>query len=252
MVVGLTGTEGLEGRATSRWGGAMLIRIGLGVLALLCACATSLPAPDPGKSSAWGYLHLVPIDGVGQKGSGSGGYGDRAMRDVELVDYSRPGFAVVYLDGPLVPGAQARFSIRSGLRTRLEPRRLAVGLGSAIEVTNASDRTHTLSCPAARLIRRLAPGETVEIRVAEPGEVQLFLLDEPGAKALAFVAPGPHAVITEAGRFSLENVASGQRTLHAWHPRFPPASRTIDLAPNSITRVDIHMGVERSSLGAQQ
>jgi len=229
-----------------------LIRISVAVLALLCACATSLPVPDPGKSSAWGYLQLVPLEGVGHKGSGSGGYGDRAMRDVELVDYSRPGFAVVYLDGPLAPGASARFSIRSGVRTRLEPRSLAVGIGSAIEVTNASDRSHTLSCPAARLIRTLAPGETVEIYVTEPGEVPLFLLDMPGAKALAFVAPGPHAVITESGRFSLENVAPGQRTFHAWHPRFPPASRTLDLAPNSITRVDIQMGVEGSFKEAQQ
>jgi hypothetical protein len=230
----------------------MSSRIGVAVFALVCACATSLPVPDSGKSGAWGYVHLVPLEGVGQKGSGSGGYGDRAMRDVELVDYSRPGFAVVYVEGPLVPDAPARFSIRSGVRTRLEPRRLAVGLGSAIEVTNSSDRTHTLSCPAAGLIRTLAPGETAEIRVAEPGEVRLFLLDVPGAKALAFVAPGPYAVVAKSGRFSLENVAPGHRTLHVWHPRFPPASRTLDLAPDSVARVDIQLGVERAFKEAQQ
>ena len=77
-------------------------------------------------------------------------------------------------------------------------------------------------------------------------------LSPVAAKALAFVAPGLYAVVAKSGRFSLENVAPGHRTLHVWHPRFPPASRTLDLAPNSVARVDIQLGVERAFKEAQQ
>ncbi len=214
--------------------------------AALSACATGAPPdPPPGSATAWGFVRLVPRAGVTPRAPGAASpYADPALRDVEFVDYSRPGFAVVYLEGTHSPAGTASFHIRDGpLRPYLEPAHAAVGVGGTLQLTNSSARAHLLSLPDAELVRRLEPGEALEIELSEAGEHPVFLLDAPEELGRLFVAPGRFAVASEAGRFELRDLPPGRLRLRAWHPRFPPISRDLELAPGRAVRVDLEMGV---------
>jgi hypothetical protein len=163
---------------------------------------------------------------------------------VEFVDYAHPGFAVVYLDGRSSTGGTADVAIRaSKLRTRIEPHALAVGAGGMLRIRNQTAAAHVLSFPAASLVKRLAPGEELEIPVPTPGRQSLFLLDVPDSEATVFAAPGPFTVVGDDGRFELRDVEPGRLRLIAWHPRFPPAFRWVDLAPGGMVQTDIELGV---------
>jgi len=214
------------------------------------ACATGAPAPpSAGTATAWGYLRLVPHEGVTPSKPGSSPYADRRMRDVEFVDYSKPGFAVVHLDAGPSPGGSAQLEIRtSGVRTRIDPPQAAVGAGGAVVVTNASGAAHVLSAPMLGLVRRLEPGEQVELAVPTAGEQSLFLLDVPRCESTVFVSPGPFVVVSADGRFELSGLSPGRHALLAWHPRFPATRAALELAPDSVVRVDLEMGVDQSDV----
>lgn len=219
----------------------------LGASLLVClACASAPSAPTPGRATLFGDLKLVPRDGVHMPASNDGAYGDRRLRDVELVDYQRPGFAVVWLDGAPAPGTGARLTIRANeFETRLEPAWAALASGGTVTLVNASPEAHTVSCPSLGLVQRLAPGDELALRVAEVGAHGLFLLDQPQIEGGVFAAPGPFAVPTQTGRFELRDVAPGAARVHAWHPRFPPVERSVDVAADQTLRIDLEMGVGR-------
>jgi hypothetical protein len=213
---------------------------------LLAACAGAPPPPAPGRSQAWGELRLVPREGVSAS-SGGGSYGDRRLRDVELVDYSKPGFAVVYVEEAPAPAGELALRVRADrVGTAIEPAHGAVGAAGRIVVHNESPESHLLSYPAAGVVARLEPGETAELAVPRAGEQGLFLLDVPDAAATVFAAPGPFAVVSSAGRYALRDLAPGRRELRAWHPRFPPAVQPVELAADAAVRVDFELGVGRS------
>jgi len=186
----------------------------------------------------------VPHEGVTPGGSGDAAYSDRRFRDVDLVDYSQPGFAVVYTDGP-VPAGGAELTIRSGAaRSRLDPPQAALGSGGTIVVRNATSEPHVVSFPAAGYVASLAPGEKAELAVPEPGELQLFLLDEPGVEARLFASPGPFSVAARTGGFALYDLAPGRHELRVWHPRFPTASRWVELPADGVVEVELAVGVQ--------
>ncbi len=221
-------------------------------LAFSClACATGAPAPPrEGTGTAWGYLKLVPREGVTPHQAGGSPYADRRMRDVTFVDYSKPGFAVVYLDaGPSVGGSAELLIRTTGVRTRLDPPQAAVGAGGVVVVRNASAAPHVLSAPALGVVRRLEPGEQVELALPDAGEQSLFLLDVPRSESTLFVAPGPFAVVSAEGRFELSGIVPGRYAVLAWHPRFPPARASLDLGPNRVVRLDLEMGVDQHGGG---
>jgi hypothetical protein len=235
-------------------------------VALLCACASSLPTPAPGRAAAFGAVRLVPRAGVTPATPGSHSYGDREFEGVEFVDYSKPGFVVVYVDTQDAPqragserssssqpraGDRALLSIRSGVTHAIfDPPHAALGAGGEIEVANQSDATHVVSCPAAGLVKRLAPGESIAIAAATPGEWPVYLLDVVGEQARIFAAPGPYRVVSSAGRFELLDLEPGRTHLRAWHPRFPPASAWVDLALGKSQRVDLELRVDQHDEGA--
>jgi hypothetical protein len=219
---------------------------------LLCLLAGSCALPpriaDPSRSGVWGYLTLVPHEGAAPAGATP--YGDRRYADAELVDYSKPGFAVVYVEDGAPPAAPAGVAIRAGRAgARLDPAHAAVAVGSELRVANETGEPHVVSCPEAGVLQRLAPGESVGIRAARAGELSLFVPDAPGAASRAFVAPGPFAIVSATGRYELLDVAPGSHRLRAWHPRFPPGERRIELAPGRVERVDLALGVGLAEAG---
>jgi hypothetical protein len=222
---------------------ATVARLALAPLVVCLACAGT-PAPSPGKASVFGTLRLVPHAGAPHASGGGGSYGSRRMRDTSLVDYSTPGFAVVFLAEGAQPAGEAAISIRdTRVEPRLEPEALAVGAGGRIRIENASSAARILSYPAAKLVKRLAPGEKLELAVPREGEQGVFLLDVPDAGATLFAAPGPYSVVSTSGEFELRDVQPGTHVLRAWHPRFPPVKREIALSPDQSLRVELEMGV---------
>jgi hypothetical protein len=214
---------------------------------LLCfACASAPPTPTPGRGTLFGDLRLVPHAGVTLPAKGGGAYGDRRLADVELVDYARPGFAVVWLDGAADTGASARLAIRANeFETRLEPAWAAVGAGGTLDLLNITREVHTVSCPSLGIVRRLEPGQALVVVVPDAGAHPLFLLDRQEVEGGVFAAGGPFAVLSNTGRFELRDLAPGAVRLHAWHPRFPPVERGVEVVADETRRVDIEMGVGR-------
>jgi hypothetical protein len=220
------------------------LAIALSAALAVASCASGPPVPPPGRSAAWGTVRLVPREGVTPGGGDADSYADRRYGEVSFVDYAHPGFAVVYADGGPPSGDRVRIEIRSGATgPGLQPDRAAVALGGTIEVANATDESHLLSAPSARVVRRLEPGEVVELRAVAPGQQQLFLLDRGDISALLFASPGPYTVVSSSGGFELGDLDPGRRTLRVWHPRFPPAERVVELAPSRATRVDFELSV---------
>jgi hypothetical protein len=213
------------------------------LLALQLACATA--GPVPGKSHVFGTLRLVPHAGVEVPKASGGAYGSRRMRDVELVDYSTPGFAVVYVAESAPPGGTAEIAIRdTRVEPRFEPSELALGAGGHVTIVNSDDEAHLLSYPAAGIFQRVRPGDKVEVDVPGSGEQRVFLVDVMSADATLFVSPGRYAVVSSTGDYELMNLEPGAQVLRAWHPRFPPVSRQIELAPDARLQVDLQMGVD--------
>jgi hypothetical protein len=222
-------------------------RAWIAVTLFASACATTPPAPQRGTGTLYGDLRLVPHEGVTMPDASDGAYQDRRMRDARLFDYSQPGFAVVYLDGPARAGERAEVSIRANdFETRLEPAWVALAEGGTVAVHNATNEVHTVSCPSLSKMARLAPGDTFELRAGAPGAHPLFLLDRPQVESGFFAAPGPYAVLTRDPRFELRDLPPGRFELHAWHPRLPPTARPVDVRADELVRVDLELGVGRS------
>jgi len=223
------------------------------VLAGGCAAATTSVAP--GTSALVGTVRLVPHEGVTPPSAG-GSYADRALRDAELVDYAKPGFAVVSVAGLVSPGGTARVALRSTrFVSHFEPRYAALGVGGSIAIRNDDSRPHVLSCPSAGVLTSVAPGAEITLPAARVGELRCFA---PGAadgggepiETTLYVAPGPYAVVGPDGGFALEGLRSpaSERgspaiTVVVWHPRFPPLERPVSLTPGSIERLELELQV---------
>jgi hypothetical protein len=218
-------------------------------LGSLMSCA-SAPPVESGSGSAsgavWGYVRLVPREGVAEATGGAHAYGDRDLTGAQLVDYSTPGFAVVYAEGDSSAGERAPVAVVMGpTGVRLEPPHAALGVGGTLSIANQTSEAHVISCPRASLVRPLSPGESTEIAVDAAGEWPVFLLDVPGEQARVFAAPGPYQVVSPTGRFELEEIPPGNVRLHAWHPRFPGASAQADVLADDSVQVDFELRVDR-------
>lgn len=220
-------------------------RAALAVALTALACAGALPPPPAaGTASVWGTLRLVPREGVTPGSPGRSAYGDRRLRDVEFVDYEKPGFAVVFLERGPAPGGELRVSIEEERgRVRLDPLHGALGAGGVLVVANRTSEEHVVSDPTAGMLRRVGAGEELAVTAGDPGIHSIFLLDAPGAEATVFVSPGPYSVASERGRFELRDLAPGPARLRAWHPRFPTASRPVDLVPGRVLQIDLELTV---------
>jgi hypothetical protein len=216
---------------------------GLALLALSCASAPSV-APD--ASAAWGYVQIVPREGV-SAASGDAAYGDRRLAGVRLVDYSSPGFVVVYADGaPTSAGGSTRLLLRDrATGPRFEPELAAVAVEGTIEVRNETAAPQVVSARENGRLVRIEPGDAVTFPASGAGEHHFSLLSAANVDARVFAAPGPFTVASESGRFELAGLPPGRHRLVAWHPRLPATAHWIDLSAGETRRLDIEIGVDR-------
>jgi hypothetical protein len=214
-----------------------------------CASPPARPAtPAPGTAAIAGTVRLVPHEGLPSRAVGNA-YGDRRLRDVELVDYSKPGASVVYLDLGARPGGSADVSVEGSLAgARFSPRLAVVGAGGEVVVRN---RTHTevvVSAPAVELVERIAPGARWTVRADRAGPLEIFLLGTD-APARVWVSPGPWAHPDASGHYELSGLAPGRATVRAWHPRLPSAAAEVELRAGETSTVDFEIGVGRGEGG---
>lgn len=218
---------------------AIAFAIGLGA----CASSPEVPAV-PGRAAVTGTVQLVPHDGAPAH-SGGGGYGDRRLRDVRFVDYSTPGFTVVYLDAGERPGGTQHLAVEPGMGgVRLRPDTGAVGVGGQIVIENRADREAVVSVPALAGVFRIVPGGRIDLPAERPGPFEVFLIGSE-EHATVWASPGPWVRVDRAGRFVLPDLPPGRFTLRAWRPRFPSASVDVRLEPDQITNVSLEIGVGR-------
>lgn len=216
------------------------------VLGILCAtsCAAAPIATIPGTGAVFGLVSLVPREGVTPSSGGSAAYNSPALRDVHFVDYSRPGFAVVFVEGLAAPHDNVRIAIQDSRHVaRLEPRDTVVGQAGSIEIVNETARVQAISSPVSAALYRLEPGESVEISEPAAGLHSLYLLESAEVTARVFVAPGPYAVVSSRGKFRLDGLPPGEARIHAWHPYFPETEKRIEVPPDGAVRLDFELGV---------
>ncbi len=221
---------------------AAMIAAALGWLA---ACGGSpLATPAEGTAAVAGTVRLVPHEGVPSQ-SQSDAYGDRRLRDVQLVDYSKPGASVVYLDLGARPGGSAQIAAEESLAgARLSPRFAVVGAGGELVVANRTRGEVVVSVPALERVERIAAGSEWVVRAERAGQLEIFLLgsDEP---ARVWVSPGPWVRPDATGHFVLTGLPPGRVALRAWHPRLPSAAAEVDLRPGETAVVNFEIGVGR-------
>lgn len=217
------------------------------LISLHAGCST-VSRPISGTGTLFGFVNLKPRHGVVPGLQGAASYSDRRYRDVEFVDYRYPSFAVVYIDGEPINGEVVNMTLRSfGSVLGFDTPYAVGGVNSEIRVQNADKQPHTLSCPQAGFLKRLREGQEAIIPIKASGEMIVFVLDARGLQATVFAVPGPYSVVSKEGRWELNNLSIGRRTLHAWHPRFPPVSRTIHVLEDEVSRIDLDMGVDSLS-----
>jgi len=213
-------------------------------------CAHRPAPPAPGLSTLTGRVEVrAPVPSAAE-GSATASYGDRRLRDATRVDYSRPGFAVVYVEtdppdpAPAEDGsAPARVTLSSGTtRLRVDPAELAMRTGAVLSIHNASPAAHVISIPELGRVTPIEAGEQIRIAVDVAGELSLYVLDHPGSRVHLFSAPGPFVRLPDSGRFALTDLPPGRRRLHAWHARLPPTSVDVELLPDRIEDVDLVLG----------
>ena len=216
----------------------------IAIFLLFFGCVSVSP-PASNTGTVWGYLSLKARKGVNPGNQASGGYSDRRYRDVEYVNYRAPGFVVVYMDGPPSPAGTVYVELEHG-RHDLSFNSLytAVGVNGTIVIKNSDQRDHILSCPMAKFLRRLEPGEEVSIATEIPGEYKIFVLNGDGPETTVFAASGPFTVVSPTGRWELPNQAPGMWRLVTWHPRFPPTSLPIEVVEDAVHKYDIEIGVD--------
>jgi hypothetical protein len=224
---------------------AAIVATAAAVALLSCATAPAAPVPDAGTAAIAGTVKLVPREGAPHSGGAGGAYGDRRLRDVQLVDYSKPGASVVYLDLGQRPGGRAELAAVDSLAgARLEPKFAAVGAGGEVIVANQTRGEVVVSVPAVDRVERVAAGASLALRADRAGPLEIFLLGaaEP---ARVWAAPGPWTRPDASGRFALTGLAPGRATLRAWHPRLPSASAEVDLRAGETATVNFEIGVGR-------
>jgi hypothetical protein len=211
----------------------------------LAACAAPQLVTSPaGTAAVAGTVRLVPHEGVPSHPP-SDAYGDRRLRDVQLVDYSKPGASVVYVDLGARPGGSAQVAAEESLAgARLNPRFAVVGAGGEVSVTNRTRGEVVVSVPALERVERIAAGGSFSVRAESKGPLEIFLLgaEEP---ARIWVAPGPWVRPDANGHFVLTGLPPGRAALRAWHPRLPSASAEVDLRAGETAVVNFEIGVGR-------
>ncbi len=159
-----------------------------------------------------------------------------------------PAAALVYLEGP--PAAPPRDEVveirQEGLQFR--PRAVAVQRGMRVSFPNLDKEYHNVfsySKPKRFDLGRYPQGETREVKLDQPGLVRVYCEIHEHMRAYVLVVDHRYYAAAEAdGRFSIADVPPGVYTLVAWHERFEPVRRRVEVKTG---RVEIDVTFTRAA-----
>jgi len=221
--------------ASSVWAGI--------ALALLAVGCRGFPRPAPRSGTLWGYATLERREGVKPTHKHDPVYKDPRFANVETVDYGKPGFMLVYLEGPPSPAGTTVFAIGDA-REGFDRKSDVVGVGGEIVLTNVGSRRRVVSCPDAGLLEAIEPSHELRIAASKVGAWEVSLVDSPVDSTLVFVSPGPFTIVSESGLWALRDVSPARGTIHVWHPRLPGTSRPVEVLEGVVTRADLVVSVD--------
>lgn len=217
--------------------------------------------PAPGTANLVVEVRAEPKRGaLAFLDSGGGLYDTRAAtggepdRDYELVPYSQLDQIVVWIE-PLtdVPLAERPVLTTVSLRPVTDkpagwrPPLWVASTSTPVGFTNDSDaalEVYSVSDGNVFELGSLAPGQTVQRRLASAGGVELIDARSLEVLAEVRVVEAYDAAQTYAGRpVRFLNLPPGEYRVRVWHPRLPGAQRRVDLAANRSAEVWLKIGV---------
>lgn len=152
------------------------------------------------------------------------------------------GNAVIYLEGRGPRGAPVRLDMTLDGRS-FTPRVVVVPVGSTVRFPNRDPFNHNVfsqSDPNDFDLGLYGRGESADHRFRYPGIVQVFCNIHPRMSGFILVRDNAYVAQPGAdGSYTIENVAPGTYTLHAWHERVPEVTRVITVPAGGLTGQDV-------------
>lgn len=124
-----------------------------------------------------------------------------------------------------------------------EPAWCSIPVGTRLVLRNDSGVFHTPFSPDPNGGFRLdpvRPGQTTELTLTRPGELQLFCELHSEATAVVMVLPvGEYAEVSEAGHFRFSSLPSGSHLLSYWHPVWGSGQRRVEIPQHGYVQVEL-------------
>jgi plastocyanin len=126
------------------------------------------------------------------------------------------------------------------------PRVVVVPVGGTVEFLNNDRLLHNLHSRDARenppFNRTQPKGRTIPVVFKKPEIVRVDCDLHPWMRAWVVVTEHPFYTRTnDQGDFTLDNVPTGQYTLHVWHERLGTVTRDVTVADTGVTPVTVEM-----------
>lgn len=156
--------------------------------------------------------------------------------------------AVVYLQGRIAGAPPAGYVANPDMMqqdTAFVPSTVALQVGGEVSFPNSDPFFHNVfSYSSAKRfdLGRYPEGESKVVTFDEPGVVEVFCEVHDFMRGAIIVTENPyHAVVDEAGNFSIAGVPAGEYTLVAWHADHRMVERTVTVTDGSDTRIEVEL-----------
>lgn len=172
--------------------------------------------------------------------------GPGARPPVPVVDEMRN--VVLYVQRAPVPeNMQPARAFMTQDDEQFTPRVLPVFRGTTVDFPNADDVFHnvfSLSSAKAFDLGRYPRGASRSVTFDKSGTVQVFCHIHSDMSGVVLVLENPYfAVPTDGGRFTIDNVPSGDYTVVGWHERVKPITRTIRVIAGETVKLDFNIPI---------
>jgi plastocyanin len=153
--------------------------------------------------------------------------------------------AVVYLEGAAAaPRGAPAFIVMDQRNLAFVPGVLPVVRGTVVEFRNSDAVQHNVFSPSATAgkfdLGTYARGAVRQVTFEEPGEVLVLCNIHMEMQATILVLRDPYFATADAdGRYAIDGVPAGTYTLKVWHRRWQSLTRSVDVAADGPTTVDV-------------
>jgi plastocyanin len=215
-------------------------------ISLAIALVVAETAPSPSAKQ-------MPTRGVSAPASSDEVAGPVGRIDGRVIVAGDGGLVVVVVaDGAETTRALPRtFEIEQRKR-KFAPEAIVVEVGDFVAFPNRDKEFHNVFSvtPGSVFDMGLYQGGTSRaVRMATPGEVDVYCNIHEEMRAHVLVVPSHHyAVVDRDGNFAIENVPAGRRKVLVWSSTFEPRRLRVVVPPNGSVRLDQKLETPRGLL----